>query len=134
MDIVQKIIKIHGTNNPLKIAALLGIKIYYEDLGNNIWGYYVKLSRIPQIHINERLDDSLILFAVSHELGHHFLHPGINTPFLRKNTLYSVDKIEREAHSFAVSLLIGKEGPEIWETSYQFLNRCGIPELFHEFY
>jgi Zn-dependent peptidase ImmA (M78 family) len=134
MDIVQRIIKTHATNNPLKIAALLGIDIFYEDLGVNIWGYYVKLSRIPQIHINERLDESLVLFAVSHEIGHHFLHPDINTPFLRKNTLYSVDKIEREANKFAVNLLIGKELPEIWETSNQFLNRCGIPELFHEFY
>jgi Zn-dependent peptidase ImmA (M78 family) len=41
-----------------------------------------------------------------HELGHAFLHQKANTPFLRKNTFFSDEKIEMEANTFAVELLV----------------------------
>lgn len=134
MDIVQRIIRTYGTNNPLIIATLLGVEIIYEELGSNIWGYYVKLSRIPQIHINHRLEETVVPFAIGHELGHHFLHPHVNTPFLRRNTLFSVEKIEKEAHSFAVHLMVGNAVPEIGMTTEHFLTQCDIPLIFHGFY
>ncbi|WP_375104101.1 ImmA/IrrE family metallo-endopeptidase [Paenibacillus sp. RS8] len=134
MDIVQRLIRTHETNNPLKLAELTGITLYFEDLGENIWGYYTKLHRIPQIHLNNRLDSPKILFAAGHELGHHFIHPHINTPFLKKNTLFSLDKIEREAHSFSVRLMVALEVPLTNETREGFLNRCGVPMEFHQFY
>ena len=36
--------------------------------------------------------------------GHSQIHPRVNTPFLRKNTLFSTDR-EVEANRFAVELL-----------------------------
>lgn len=45
-------------------------------------------------------------FVCAHELGHALLHPGINTPFLKASTLFSVNKLEREANEFAVELLL----------------------------
>lgn len=134
MDIVQRLISTHETNNPLKLAELTGITLYFEDLGENIWGYYTKLHRIPQIHLNNRLSNSKILFAAGHELGHHFIHPHINTPFLKKNTLFSLSKIEREAHNFSVRLMVASEVPLTNETRESFLGRCGVPIEFQQFY
>ncbi|MED1642128.1 ImmA/IrrE family metallo-endopeptidase [Brevibacillus agri] len=133
-DIIRRLINAHGTNDPLKIAAQNKIMVLFEELGKNIWGYYACINRIPSIHINNRLDDFQTLFAIAHELGHHKMHPGINTPFLRKNTLFSIDKIEREANDFAMKLIIGNNKPECAETKQCFLLRCGIPEEFHVFY
>ncbi|MGE7091255.1 ImmA/IrrE family metallo-endopeptidase [Lysinibacillus sp. NPDC048646] len=45
----------------------------------------------------------------AHELGHAILHPDENTAFLKKNTLFSTDKIEIEANTFAVELLLPDE-------------------------
>ncbi|MEK5419424.1 ImmA/IrrE family metallo-endopeptidase [Paenibacillus sp. FSL L8-0708] len=134
MDIVQRLIRTHETNNPLKLAELTGITLYFEDLGENIWGYYTKLHRIPQIHLNNRLSSPKIIFAAGHELGHHFIHPHINTPFLKKNTLFSLNKIEREAHNFSVRLMVSLEVPLTCETREEFLIRCGVPVEFHQFY
>ncbi|ASA22350.1 ImmA/IrrE family metallo-endopeptidase [Paenibacillus donghaensis] len=132
--ITIELFQTHGTNCPIRIATEREITVLYEDLGKNTWGYYTCIRRMPVIHINSRLQGFLRPFAVAHELGHHFLHPGVNTPFLRRNTLFSIDKIEREANHFALHLLIGDLQSELGETSHQFLLRCGIPEQFHEFY
>ena len=45
-------------------------------------------------------------FTCAHELGHAILHPNASTPFLRSKTLFSVDKLEIEANTFATTLLI----------------------------
>lgn len=132
--ITENLIRAHGTNNPAKIAAEKNIRVLYEDLGKNTWGYYSCIRRVPVIHVNSRLQGPFRPFTLAHELGHHFLHPGINTPFLRGNTLLSVDKIEREANHFALQLLIGDLQPDREETISHFLLRCGIPEQLHIFY
>lgn len=129
-----ELIKTHGTNSPFEIAAQKNTMVLFEDLGSNIWGYFSCINRIPIIHVNERLDYEITLFTCAHELGHSVLHPGINTPFLRRNTLFSVDKLERQANRFAIHLLIGDRTPELCETKEQFLLRCGIPVVFHQFY
>jgi len=131
---IQQLIKTHGTNDPFRIATQSKIVVLFEELGKNIWGYYTCINRIPSIHINNRLDEFGTKFAIAHEFGHHIFHPGINTPFLRKNTLFSIDKIEREANHFAIKLMVGNNQPEYGETKQCFLLRCGIPEEFHVFY
>ncbi|WP_439412688.1 ImmA/IrrE family metallo-endopeptidase [Enterobacter ludwigii] len=130
----KSLIKAHGTNNPARIASEKNITVLYDDLGKNTWGYYTCIKRIPCIHVNNRLEGFAADFALSHELGHHLLHPGINTPFLRRSSLFSVDRIEREANHFALHLMIGDLTPENGESLSQFLLRCGIPEEFHSFY
>lgn len=97
--------KKYETNNPYVIAQGLGIKIIFEDLGT-INGYYNKLLRLKQIHINHNLSEHMQKFTCAHELGHALLHPNANTPFLRQNTFLSIDRMETEANKFAVDLLI----------------------------
>ncbi|MFH5187153.1 ImmA/IrrE family metallo-endopeptidase [Paenibacillus sp. TAB 01] len=129
----RELIISHGTNSPLKIASERKIEILYEDLGKHTWGYYTRIKRIPYIHINNRITYECVLYTSAHELGHDVLHPDVNVPFLRSNTLQLADKLERQAHRFAVYLLIGDNQPVPGETKHQFLLRCGVPEMFHTF-
>src|SRR5690606_24071974 len=104
--LAQRLIRRLDTNDPFEIIKLLDIMTLLENLGLNTWGYYTNICRIPCIHINNRISEMRQIFTAAHELGRHFMHKGLSTPFLRANTLQSVDKIERQANQFAVELLI----------------------------
>lgn len=108
MDIestISNLIRKYGTSCPFELADALHIAVFYEELGT-INGYYNKPLRMKQIHINCDLDERMQLFTCAHELGHAILHPNASTPFLRSKTLFSVDKLEIEANTFATNLLI----------------------------
>ncbi len=105
---VTQLIKIYGTNDPYEIASQKNILVLFEQLADTL-GYFNTYKRIRFIHINSDLDDTSQRFTCAHELGHALLHPKVNTPFLRKNTLFSIDRIEREANEFAVELLMPDE-------------------------
>ena len=125
---VEKLIKNNNTNNPFEICKALDIVVKFENLGN-IFGYCDTHFRMRSIHINENVPEHLQAFVCAHELGHALLHRNINTPFLSKNTLFSIDKIERQANTFAVELLLPdsllKENEDI---NFYCLAQCaGIP-------
>lgn len=125
---VESIVEKHGTRNPIRIAADMGIKIIYEPLGM-INGYFTTMCRQKQIHINSELDERRMLFTMAHELGHAVLHPNENTPFL-KSTLLSVNKLEKEANLFAVKLMISNEDLDMFKenTTQQLACIYGLPE------
>ena len=100
--------KKYNTSNPFELADALKIAVYFEELGT-VNGYYNNPLRMKQIHINASLNDQDAYFACAHELGHAIIHPNASTPFLRSKTLLSVDKLEIEANTFAVNLLISDE-------------------------
>lgn len=104
-NVISRLIKKYKTNDPFEIADMLNISIFYEELGT-INGYYNKPLRMKQIHINAALSENMKKFTCAHELGHALLHPDVSTPFLRSQTLLSVNKMEIEANTFAVKLLI----------------------------
>lgn len=102
---VAQLTEKHNTNNPFEIANAENIIILKEPLGN-INGYYNKKYRQQFIHINCNIDESSQYTTCCHELGHAILHPDSNTPFLRNNTFYSVNKLEKQANLFAAELII----------------------------
>lgn len=126
--IAEKLIRKFNTNCPFQIARELGVVIQFERLKDTL-GYFNTYKRIKMIHINQELSDADQQFACAHELGHSLLHPEVNTPFLKKNTLFSISKIEREANEFAVELLLPDsllgEYPD--STLAQIASTCGIP-------
>jgi Zn-dependent peptidase ImmA (M78 family) len=121
-QVVTQLVKKHGTNDPFKIAEKLGILIVFEPLGS-IYGYYSKSHRTKVIHLNENLSGNKLIFTCTHELGHATIHPEANTVFLKKNTLFSTDKLEIEANTFAVELLLPDE-------LLESLSECSISNLF----
>ena len=129
---LNKEIKKHKTNNPFALAEKKNIIIRYFPLGNTL-GFYMKSSRHQVITLNSEMDEDLKKFVCAHELGHAILHPNENTPFLHKNTLYSRDKIEREANEFAVLLLLQNANFENCETKYDVLRENGIPYEMERF-
>lgn len=130
-ETANKLMNKYKTNDPFYIAKCKGIQIIFEPLGN-IYGYYNYYKRIKMIHINERLNETLQRFTCAHELGHALLHHDINTSFLKANTLFSTNKIEREANTFAVELLMPDE--YLYEfkntdlTIYDAAEMYGIPK------
>ncbi|KFZ43036.1 ImmA/IrrE family metallo-endopeptidase [Anoxybacillus flavithermus] len=134
-QIVEKLVKKHGTNNPFEIASQKGIVLLFEQLGG-IYGYHHSFKRINIIHINSELDESMQRFVCAHELGHAVLHPELSTSFLRKNTLFCMDKVEREANEFAVELLLPDDCIYTYRntdmTIYEVATTYGIPkEVVH---
>ena len=134
MDIkstVQKLSKKYKTNDPFKLASELDILVVYENLGS-ILGYFDAHFRMKTIHINENAPEELKGFICAHELGHAILHAKVNTPFLSAYTLYSIGKIERQANTFAVELLLHdsyiKDNPGC--SIYDLANSCGVPVQF----
>jgi Zn-dependent peptidase ImmA (M78 family) len=113
-EIVRQLIKKHKSNDPFQIAKEKNIVILFAELGNTL-GFYSSYKRVQFIHLNNQLDEMMQRFVCAHELGHAVLHPKSNTPFLRANTLFSVEKLEVEANTFAVELLL----PDDVITQYQ---------------
>lgn len=104
--IVEDLVNKHGTNNPYEIAEEKNIFVFERDMHEDILGFYKYIRRNKFIFINSNLTKNQKIYTCSHELGHSEMHPRIDTPFLRKNTLFSIDKIEGEADRFAVELLL----------------------------
>lgn len=127
--VVEQLVKKYGTSDPFKLAGLLGIVIVFEPLGS-IYGYYSRSHRTKVIHINENLPFRKQLLTCAHELGHAVQHPEANTAFLKKNTLFSTDKLEIEANTFAVELLLPDklflEGNDSSFTVYDAIKEKGI--------
>lgn len=136
MDIKEYVLKItqkHGTTNPFEIAKRKNIIVLYEDLGNTL-GFYNTYKRFKFIHINNRINETIQRFVCAHELGHAVLHPKANTPFLRNQTFFSVDRLEIEANTFAVELLLTDEMISAYkDTSFSIQEVAeihGIPKGF----
>jgi Zn-dependent peptidase ImmA (M78 family) len=126
---IKNLINKYNTNCPFKIAKHLNIEIVYEDLGK-VLGYFSKFSRVKIIHINENATDHQKLFICAHELGHAIFHPDANTPFLKRNTLFSTDRIEVEANLFAVRLLFSERFFNEQLSLHDAIELYGIPEEF----
>ncbi|WP_019123337.1 ImmA/IrrE family metallo-endopeptidase [Brevibacillus massiliensis] len=134
-ETVSQLTKKYGTNDPFEIASRKNILVLFEQLGSTL-GYFNTYKRIRMIHINRDSTEAEQKYTCAHELGHVILHPTVNTPFLSKHTLFSIDKIEREANEFAVELLM----PDEWVyenrntamTIYEAAAVYGIPpEVAH---
>ncbi|MCI8283805.1 MAG: ImmA/IrrE family metallo-endopeptidase [Firmicutes bacterium] len=107
-QIVLYHIKKFDTHNPFELADYLNIEYLIGPLGSRC-GCYMYLKRHRCIFLNENLSDTEMQLVMSHELGHAILHRKQNCYFIRNKTLLSVDKIEKEANSFAAELLIPDE-------------------------
>lgn len=103
-ELVHDLCNKFHTNDPFELADSIGITVTFENLGS-VQGFYNRCFRHKFIHINQDNSEEKQRFTCAHELGHAILHPEANSPFLRENTLFSIDKMEVQANRFAVDLL-----------------------------
>lgn len=133
---VRRLVKEHNTNDPFKIAKEKNIELIFEDL-EEIHGYYLYFRRVQFIHVNNKLDELYQRFVCAHELGHAVEHTKKNTAYLSKHTLFSTDRLEREANTFAVELLV--QDMELYQhikSGYnldQIASIFGIPKQFMKY-
>lgn len=90
-------------------AANLNIALFYPELPPSTKGVCYEVSGRKIILINSNLDENEKRYVCAHELGHAILHPKLNYSFLATETLFSPQKIEREADIFASELLISDD-------------------------
>ena len=93
-----------GTRNPFCIADDLGFIVIPAPLAETR-GMRQFAKRRVIIYINSDLDERQQRLVCAHELGHHFLHRGLNRIFMDRNTCMVTNKYENEAHHFSVDLL-----------------------------
>lgn len=126
-DIAARLVHQYQTNCPFEIAEALGIHIRYMDLGKSTKGlYYTKLRR-RFIVINHGLSPQWQRFVCAHELGHDRLHKGLSRFFLEEHSYFWPGKMERQANSFAITLLTTGREQRDGETLEAFAMRTGIP-------
>ena len=128
-SMAQNISRKYHTCDPFKIARNRHIKILYAPLGK-VMGFHSYSLRLHVIHLNQGLDEPMLQFVCAHELGHTILHPDINTAFMTHRTFFSASKLEREANTFAVELLLPDDFVRENErcSIYQLARLRGVPE------
>ncbi|NGP56814.1 ImmA/IrrE family metallo-endopeptidase [Paenibacillus thiaminolyticus] len=124
---VSQISNKYQSNEPGEIAAHRNVLVLYEELGD-VFGYFNTFNRIQMIHINHSLEKEMQRFVMAHELGHSLLHSNLNTPFMKRYTLFAVDRIEREANRFAVELLLPDALLEDGMSLYDAAAISGVPK------
>jgi len=130
--LIRKLLRKYKTNCPFRLAQLLNIEIWFEDLGADTRGLYRKTLRRKYIVINSGLSEAWQRVICAHELAHALLHPGISRFWIDEHTLFHAGKFEREANQFAVDLLIPDELLLNGMTIYEAAVECGVPpELAH---
>lgn len=104
-QLVQK----SGTNNVLKIADELGIKLYYENY-ENLLGMYTCRWKHRFIFLNNNLEGSMLQIVLAHELGHDIFHRDLASNGLKEFALFDIRSItEYEANAFAAHVLLNNE-------------------------
>lgn len=107
--LIMYYLKHFETNDPFKIAEILGIKVFFEPLGKYS-GMYKYLAHTRCIFLNSGIEDEVFLSVVmAHELGHAVLHWKENCCFMAHHTLMLTSKTERQANWFAAYLLITQD-------------------------
>ena len=91
--------------NPVKIASVLGINVFYSSGLGDLGGYYDQETQ--SIYINDKDPITRQRFSIAHELGHALLGHG-SSP--RRNdisyTKWNYIQKENAANRFAAALLM----------------------------
>lgn len=107
-QLVTYLTKKFNTRDPFEIANCLHIEVQIGDLGSRA-GCYMHLKRHKCIFIHSDLEEHEMRLVMAHELGHAVIHPKENCYFIRNKTMLLTSKIELEANTFAMQLLVSDE-------------------------
>ena len=97
-----------GTNDPIRLAKEMGIKVYDVPTLTELLGMYVCRWKSRIILMNPNINDVLYRMVLAHEIGHDQLHRELAASGdLREFELFNmVDMTEYEANAYAAHILI----------------------------
>jgi len=107
-SVVEQLIEKHDTRDPYELCRAMRIKVRYKDCENLLKAYFVIVSRIKSIVINNRIHSAVQRILLAHELGHAVLHKelALLRGFQEFELFDANDPTEYEANLFAAELLI----------------------------
>ncbi|MGB9767894.1 ImmA/IrrE family metallo-endopeptidase [Dictyoglomus turgidum] len=128
-ELIKELLSLFYINKPpIKpeiIAYGLGVELYFYELPLQISGILYNRKNSPTMLINK--NDNLLRqrFTIAHEIGHFLLHYSNNKIYFD----YPIEnsKIEREANTFAASLLL----PDFLLGRYLNLSLEKISSIFY---
>jgi len=103
-SLANQIASHHATRDPFCLAEDLGFIVIRTPLIGTR-GLQQRAKRQTIIYVNADLDEQQQRIVCAHELGHYFLHRGMNRMFMDRGTRMVSNKFEQEANRFAVDFL-----------------------------
>jgi len=94
----------YDTRNPFTVCEILGITIVFTQL-KGTRGFFHRAYGTDTLYIDENLPEYVQVFICAHELGHAFLHGGVNAVYMDTRTFQVIGKYENAANHFAAFLL-----------------------------
>ncbi|HBB27878.1 MAG TPA: toxin [Clostridiales bacterium] len=105
----EQLIQKAGTNNVMKIASYLGVKLYYGNY-DNLLGMYTYKWKHRMIFLNSNLEDYMLQMVLAHEIGHDIFHRNLASNGLKEFELFDMkNTTEYEANIFGSHLLIDND-------------------------
>ena len=95
--------KKYETRDPFRLADELGFIVVSAPL-IDMRGFQQRVKRRNIIYVNSDLDAQQQDLVCGHEMGHCFLHRGLNRIFMNLNTQFVTQKFENEANLFSLEL------------------------------
>lgn len=114
--LAARLSKKYDTRDPFRLADEMGFIVVFAPL-IEMRGFQQRIKRQNIIYINDGLDDRQQALVCGHEMGHHFMHRGMNRIFMNRNTQFVTQKYENEANLFSLELIYPDEDLQL------FLNR-----------
>lgn len=114
--LAARLSKKYDTRDPFRLADELGFIVVSAPLVD-MRGFQQRIKRQNIIYINSTLDAQQQDLVCGHEMGHHFMHRGMNRIFMNLNTQFVTQKFENEANLFSLELIYTDEDLQ------PFLNR-----------
>ena len=114
--LAARLSKKYDTRDPFRLADEMGFIVVFAPLVE-MRGFQQRIKRQNIIYINDGLDDRQQALVCAHEMGHHFMHQGMNRIFMNRNTQFVTQKYENEANLFSLELIYSDEDLQL------FLNR-----------
>ena len=114
--LAARLSKKYDTRDPFRLADEMGFIVVFVPLVG-MRGFQQRIKRQNIIYINNELDERQQALVCGHEMGHHFMHRGMNRIFMNLNTQFVTQKFENEANLFSLELIFTDEDLQ------PFLNR-----------
>ena len=106
--LAARLYKKYETRDPFRLADELGFIVVFAPLVE-MRGFQQRVKRQNIIYINDDLDEQQQCLVCAHEMGHHFMHRGMNRIFMNLNTQFVTQKFENEANLFSLELIYSDE-------------------------